>query len=284
MSIKKIEITPYDLKWPAHFNQEAKKIRRALGKEFEAIHHVGSTAIPDLHSKPIIDMVAEVRNLAFDHQGLVDLGYTYRGGFNLPLRKSFLYGCGGLSVHLHVFEKDDPEVELNLRFRDHLMAHPGDRDEYTKLKYQLLGDEKSHIKRGMMFKGYTLGKQSFIHDILRKTGINRLRFVICSHSSEWKVARKLRSQYFLKLNIPINTDEATFSHQDHKHFILYKGIDIIGYAHVQIIPGQRTLLKMIVIDEKYKNKDYDTELLKFIEKWLKLESHRSIQYESFQNK
>ena len=141
-----VEVIPYNPNWALLFEQEAKKIQSALRKSFVAIHHVGSTAVPDLAAKPKIDIIAEVNNLSFPHKNLINLHYEYRGGFNLPLRKSFTYRSKNLNVNLHIFEKDDPEVELNLLFRDHLRHNDTDKKEYEKLKFQLIKDETSHKK------------------------------------------------------------------------------------------------------------------------------------------
>ena len=195
-----VEVVTYDLNWPNIFDIEAKKIRDALGDSFDRIYHVGSTAVPDLASKPKIDIIACVTDLNFDHKGLVDLNYEYRGGFNLPLRKSFTYRSPNLNINLHIFEENDPEVELNLFFRDYLRSHPETRDQYTTLKYKLLEDDSAHKKDGSMYRGYTLGKHGFIHDILKKSGFNRLRFVICTHRAEWEAAKNFRNKYFFEPN------------------------------------------------------------------------------------
>ena len=72
------------------------------------------------------------------------MNYEYRGGFNLPLRKSFTYRSPDLNVNLHIFEANDPEVELNLLFRDYLRENVQARDQYAALKYKLLEDDASH--------------------------------------------------------------------------------------------------------------------------------------------
>lgn len=182
--MKKIEIFSHDPNWPVQFNEEAKRIHSALGQNCVAIHHIGSTSVPELAAKPKIDIIAEVERLTFKHEKLTNIGYEYRGGFNLPTRKSFTFRSEGLNVNLHVFEKNDPEIELNLLFRDYLRNSKTERDRYAQLKYELLKDEASHKKDGKMYKGYTLGKHDLVDEIIRKTGFNRLRFTICTHLTE----------------------------------------------------------------------------------------------------
>lgn len=277
---KDVEVVPYDPSWPNVFDIEAKKIKAALGNSFAAIHHVGSTSVPGLAAKPKIDIIACVNHLDFDHQGLANLNYEYRGGFNLPLRKSFTYRSTDLNVNLHIFEENDPEVELNLLFRDYLHKNVQARDQYAALKYQLLEDDASHKKDGAMYRGYTLGKHDLIQDILNKSGFKSLRFVICTHYTEWSAAKQFRNKYFFEPNKIEDPYTWTFDHKDHKHFILYKGVNIVGYAHVQLWQENRAALRIIVIDEKEQGKGYGREFMSLIEKWLRLESYKSIHTES----
>lgn len=274
--MKTIQVVSYDPNWPLIFKQEANKIKAALGDSFVAIHHVGSTAVPDLASKPIIDIIACVKDLAFDYQGLTNLNYKYRGGFNLPLRKCFTYRSLELNVNLHIFEKDDPEIELNLIFRDYLRTHSETRDKYAALKYKLLEDGFFYKKEGRMLKEYTLGKYDLIQNILKQAGFNGLRFVICAHSTEWEAAKRFRKYYFFELNNIEDSYTWTFDHEEHKHLILYKGTCVIGYAHIQLYPECQAVIRIIVIDEKFQDKGYSREFMALIEKWLKLEGYKNI--------
>ena len=303
-NLSKVEVLPYNTNWPNMFDIEANKIKTALGDSFACIHHVGSTSIPGLAAKPKIDIIACVKNnyhsvLPCSHPEFIsgsntnllkilkqvqddieNIGYEYRGGFNLPFRKSFTYRPPDLNVNLHIFEKDDPEIELNLLFRDYLRAHPETRDRYVTLKYKLLADDSAQKKNGSIYRGYTLGKHDFIQDILKQSGFNRLRFAICTHYTEWEYAKNFRMHYFfgpMKIEDPYTW---TFEHKDHKHFILYKGTSIVGYAHIQLWPENRATIRIIVIDEKHQRKGYGKEFMILIEKWLKLEGYKSVHIES----
>lgn len=271
-----IRVVPYDPKWPFLFEQASNRVKSALGSNCITIHHVGSTAVPGLASKPTIDIIACVRDLVFDYKGLSDLNYEYRGGFNLPLRKSFTYRSPELNVNLHIFEENDPEIELNILFRNYLKTHPETRDEYAALKYKLLKDDSSYKKEGRMLKGYTLGKHDLIQNILRQSGFKGQRFVICTHNAELEAAKKFRKDYFFELNDAEDPYTLTFKHNDHKHFILYKGVDIAGYSHIQLFPENRAAIRIIVIDKKLKGKGYLKKFTSFIKKWLELEGYKSI--------
>lgn len=278
--LSKVKIAPYDPNWPNLFDIEASRIKTALGDSFACIHHVGSTSVPGLAAKPVIDILACVNDLDFEHEGLKDLNYEYKGGFSLPFRKYFTYRSPDLNVNLHIFEKDDPEVELNLRFRDYLRAHPETRDEYAALKYQLLDNDAAHKKNGSMYRGYTLGKHDLIQEILKKSGFNRLRFVICAHNTEWESAKNFRKKYFFEPDKIEDPYTWTFDHKDHKHFVLYQGVELVGYAHIQLWPENRAAIRIIVIDDKHQSKGYGKEFLSLIEKWLKLGGYKSIHAES----
>lgn len=278
--MKPIQVVPYDPKWPFMFEQEANKLKSALGSNCVAIHHVGSTAVPGLASKPTIDIIAGVKDLVFDYKGLSDLNYEYRGGFNLPLRKCFTYRSPELNVNLHIFEKDDPEIELNLLFRDYLKTHLEARDEYAALKYKLLKDNSSYKKEGQVLKGYTMGKYDLIQNILRQTEFKGLRFVICTHNAELEAAKRFRNDYFFRLNNAEDPYNWTFKHNNHKHFILYKGVDIVGYSHIQLFQSNLAAIQIILIKEKHQGKGYGKKFISLIEKWTKLESYNIINDEN----
>jgi GrpB-like predicted nucleotidyltransferase (UPF0157 family) len=280
--IKNIEVVPYNPDWPKIFKTETTYIKNALGSNCIAIHHVGSTAVPGLSAKPKVDIIAEVKNLDFEHSKLENLDYSYSGGgFNIPLRKSFTLRTENLKINLHVFEKDDPEIKLNLLFRDYLRNHSDVRDQYAKLKYKLIAEESAYQKQeGAIYRDYTLNKSDFIQEVLKKTGFNQLRFVLCAHHNEWLIAKHFRQKYFFgKVNI---TDPYhwTFNHPQHKHFVLYQGTEIIGYAHIVLWPEARAALRIIVIDESKRNNNFGGKFLALCEKWLKSQSYNSIHAES----
>ena len=280
MKTPNIEVVPYDSKWPEQFELQAAVIKNALGDNALAIHHVGSTSVSGLAAKPKIDMIAEVRDLNFSHDPLLNLGYTYRGGFSIPFRKSFTLRAKDLMVNLHVFERDDPEIELNLLFRDYLRNNPAARDEYATLKYELVKKDSSHQKNGAVYRGYTLDKYDFIQDVLKRSGFNQLRFVLCVHHKEWSAAKMFRQKYFFdKVSIQ-DPYTWTFDHPQHEHVVLYLGTEIIGYAHIQLWPDKRAAIRIIVIDEEKRNHNYGGKLLALCEEWLKYRGYKSIHTES----
>ena len=87
--------------------------------------------------------------------------------------------------------------------------------------------------------------------------------------------------YFFEPNRIEDPYTWTFDHKDHKHFILYKGVNSVGYAHVQLCPENRAALRIIVIDEKEQGKGYGKEFMSLIEKCLRLEGHKSTHRKSY---
>lgn len=280
---KKIEVVSYNPKWPEMFEGEAKRIKQALGENCIAVHHVGSTAVPGLAAKPKIDIIAVVKDTSKINPGLENLGYENRGEFNIPFHCGFAKREADSNVNLHIYELGNPEVELNLLFRDYLRNHPEASAEYANLKLSLISQSSSHEKVSGPFSGYNLGKDQFIKKILAKTGFNSLCMRFCTHHDEWDAARNLRKKYFFG---PLGIDDPytwTFNHKDHVHFVFYQGVEIIGYAHIQLWPGQRAALRIIVIDELYRHHGIGSQFLQLCERWLKNQGIRSLHDEARPN-
>lgn len=136
-----VEVVPYDPAWPARFEAEAAPIRAALGSTLIGIEHVGSTSVPGLAAKPIIDMiplVRDTRELDGKIGAMAAIGYTPRGEFGLPGRRYFRKGSAyARVVHAHAYQIDHPEVERHLAFRDYLRTHAEARAAYAELKIEL---------------------------------------------------------------------------------------------------------------------------------------------------
>ncbi len=276
---KPITVVSYNPNWPQMFEAEAESIRKALGDNCIGVHHIGSTSVPNLAAKPKIDIVAEVKAPEESISALENAGFTYRGEWNIPFKYGFTKR-GDVEVNLYVFEENHPEIELNLAFRDYLRSNPKMINEYAALKENLLQNESSFEKNNSMFTGYNLGKDAFIRKVLKLCEFNRIRFLRCTHYAEWEKAKHFRQTYFFD-KVPINDPyEWTFNHKDHVHFVLYQGVEIIGYSHIQLWPNQRTALRIIVIDEPLRNYGFGSQFLSLIERRLKQQGHKSLHAES----
>lgn len=279
---KHIVVLPYNPDWPNIFEAESQKIKNALGDNCITIHHVGSTSVSGLSAKPIIDMIGVMKDPEKAIQQLERLGFKYKGEYNIPMRFYF-NRSEGIEINLHVYQEDHPEIELNLLFRDYLRDHPEAREEYVNLKENLLKDRVSFEKQNSQFTGYNLGKDAFIRKVLKAANFNRIRMMKCTHYAEWEIAKKLRNKYFfdpLKITDPYTW---TFDHKDHVHFILYQGVEMVGYAHIQFWQDQRAALRIIVIDEDYRQYGLGSQFLQLCEQWLKKQGVKSLHDEARQN-
>ncbi|MFC4100687.1 GrpB family protein [Paenibacillus xanthanilyticus] len=137
---RKVEIAPPNADWPTRYGEEAEKLQRVLGPELVAVHHIGSTSIPGMPAKPIIDVLVEVRNIeAVDayNDGMRRLGYQPKGENGIPLRRYFNKGGAQRTHHVHVFQTGSGHVTRHLAFRDYLTAHPEEAKRYADLKIKL---------------------------------------------------------------------------------------------------------------------------------------------------
>lgn len=268
-SKKQIQLVPYDSNWPGQFELEAAKIKSVLGNNLVAIHHIGSTSVPDLDAKATIDIISVVQNGADTITSLEELGYIYKGEWNIPFKYGFTYR-GEIKVNLHVLEENHPEIQSNILFRDYLRNNSEARCAYAKLKYKILEDPSASEKSQLFFYNYTLKKGDFIRDILKKAGFNSLRMLKMSDESE-RLAALTYQQEYLREN-PNN--EALYldnlDSNDHQHFILYKGVEIIGYAQVQLwYQDGENPIRAVIIDKTQHGQGYDNWFLQMLEKWVK---------------
>lgn len=110
-----------------------------------------------------------------------------------------------------------------------------------------------------------------------------IRMTQCIHASEWEAAKRLRNTYFFD---PLGIDDPyawTFDHPEHVHFVLYRGKDVSGYAHIQLWPGNRAALRIIAIDEKYRQHGLGSQFLRLCEEWLKQQGVHSLHDEARPN-
>lgn len=164
MSIRKVEVVEYDPKWPRLFDAERESLARALGDAAVSIEHIGSTAVPGLAAKPIIDILMEVTGLAaLDalNPAMETLGYEPRGEFGIPGRRYFRKGGDDRTHHIHAFASGDPGLRRHLAFRDYLRAHPDVAREYAELKKKVAETCGNDLGR------YCDGKDAFVKRIER---------------------------------------------------------------------------------------------------------------------
>lgn len=139
-----IAVVEYDPRWPAFYEEEKARIVGAIGSVIVAVEHVGSTAVPGLGAKPIIDIMVGIRDFALGErcvQPLASLGYEHRPDDNIPGRLFFRrFDKEVRTHHLHVTEMGSDFWERHLLFRDFLRAHPEEARAYYELKKALAAE------------------------------------------------------------------------------------------------------------------------------------------------
>ena len=163
-----VVIVDYDPQWPTLYEEERDRILAVVGDLVVAIEHVGSTAVPGLGGKPIIDIMPWVRSLADAErciEPLEGIGYEYVPEYNdlLPERRYFHKGPPqGRTHHLHMVEQTGEFWDRHLLFRDWLRTHPQDAQEYYRLKKELAA------RFGRDREGFTDAKTPFIESIVAR--------------------------------------------------------------------------------------------------------------------
>jgi GrpB-like predicted nucleotidyltransferase (UPF0157 family) len=165
-----VEIVDYDRRWPLLFDEEAERLRAVLDPALiVGLEHFGSTAIPGLSAKPIIDIAIAVRSLAAAKASFVDalrkLDYVYWADNPKKDRMFFVKGMPPFgskrSHHVHVTEPDG-EMWRRLAFRDYLRAHPEEAETYERLKRRLAAEHRTDRE------AYTDAKSAYVESVLRK--------------------------------------------------------------------------------------------------------------------
>ena len=136
-----VEVVAHDSASSEQFRAEAAQLWQLFEAEVIAIHHIGSTAIPGIKAKPILDLLVEVRDIGrIDDYDLamVRLGYQPKGEVGVPGRRYFSKDTAGVRSHqVHIFERGDSEIERHILFVDFLIAHPEKARAYSELKEKL---------------------------------------------------------------------------------------------------------------------------------------------------
>jgi GrpB-like predicted nucleotidyltransferase (UPF0157 family) len=143
-----IELVDYDEAWPVRFEREAKRIRSALGVRALLVEHAGSTSVPGLAAKPIVDIVLAVPDSSDEDAYVPALEAE---GYTLRIREPDWYEHRVLkkadpNVNLHVFSARCVEIDRMLAFRDHLRANETDRELYERTKRDLAAREWVYVQ------------------------------------------------------------------------------------------------------------------------------------------
>ncbi len=167
-----VMLVPYSSEWPEIFQEEKRCLQRNLGPYIGDIEHIGSTAVPGIVAKPVIDILALlccISDLERCIPLVEDLGYTYEGEQEIPGWYFFRKGQGrNTTHHLHMFSRDNVNWHKYLLFRDYLCAHRTVAAAYVALKRQLAQQFEDDRP------AYTAGKAAFIQSVVEIAKKERL--------------------------------------------------------------------------------------------------------------
>jgi len=161
-----IVIEDYDARWPEMFEEEARRLGEALDGIALRVDHVGSTSVPGLAAKPIIDIqvsVADPDLVGAYRRAIESLGYTYA---TVPFPYFHRPANWPHTHHVHIRQVGGLDEKRTLAFRDWLRLHPSDRGAYEELKRRLAGDADAATAEGRF--RYSEAKTDFIREIQRR--------------------------------------------------------------------------------------------------------------------
>ena len=160
-----IVVVPYDPEWPELFARLGAELRDALGDVALRIDHIGSTSVPGLDAKPIVDVqisVASFSPLDAFRLPLEGLGFCFRADNPDLNKRYFREPFGTRRTHIHVFRAGSWSEQLALLFRDYLQTRDEDARRYAELKYRLAAQYRDNRI------GYTESKSPFIWETIAK--------------------------------------------------------------------------------------------------------------------
>jgi GrpB-like predicted nucleotidyltransferase (UPF0157 family) len=164
-----VEIEDYDPRWPEVFADIRDQISSTLSGLAQRIEHVGSTAVPGLAAKPIIDLIVVINTCEDLHAVIRNLeatGYHHEGDLGLPGREAFTTAPDMSAHHLYVCADDDLHLARQLLFRDFLRTHPATAAAYARLKRSLARQYRYDRS------AYTDAKSTFIEQTLSAAALS----------------------------------------------------------------------------------------------------------------
>ncbi|WP_214480140.1 GrpB family protein [Bacillus sp. SM2101] len=163
--MRKVEVHRYNSDWSRQFDLEKQALMHIYQTLAASYHHIGSTSIPNMSAKPIIDIMIEVDDLGLvdSLNGLMEnIGYEARGENGVEDRRYFQKGGNHRTHHVHVFPTGHPQVLRHIIFRGYLINHSDEAMEYATLKERLATQYANDIA------SYIAEKDAFIKEIDRK--------------------------------------------------------------------------------------------------------------------
>lgn len=148
-----VELAPHSPDWARHAGEESARLKEAVGDTLVVIHHIGSTSIPDILAKPVIDLMPLVRDLAaldLRESAVRALGYDWYGEFGLAGRRYCKKDdpvTKKRQFNVHFYQLDNPGIARHLAFRDYLRAYPKIAKEYEAEKVRAAALQPDDVLR-----------------------------------------------------------------------------------------------------------------------------------------
>jgi len=160
--MRNVIVTAYNQDWKNQFESAAAEIRKVLGEECLAVHHIGSTSVQGMAAKPVIDLMPVVRDIKLIdgfNEEMAKLGFIAKGENGLPGRRYFQKGGDERTHHVHIYQEGNKEIARHLAFRNYLRENPRIAEEYGTLKKKLAKEYPYEIEK------YIEGKEPLVVQI-----------------------------------------------------------------------------------------------------------------------
>lgn len=274
----------HNILWADLFKQEAEILADIIGDNMVNINHIGSTSIPGIMAKPIIDILPEVKDIAkldLLTSAMEQAGYEAHGEFGLIGRRYFTKTDldGKRLVNVHCYQTGNPEIKGHLLFKEYMLEHPEEATEYSELK------EKLAIQFPDDIDAYCNGKDLFVKNILAKAGFNELYLREVRTDNGWHHYHRIRKAEIFDRNSDLTYDYNHPSLSDPKctHYVFYKGVDIIGVVFTEPLNDEDIVFRLLAIDKPYQNYGYGSIMLKQLENIVKVKNFKRILLHSHKN-
>jgi len=166
-----VEVVPYSDDWPTQFQQVAQTLRSALaGVDIESIEHVGSTSVPGLAAKPVldIDVIVQAESVVAAISALETVGYRHLGDLGVSGREAFVAPDAFPERHVYLCTGGTLPVRNHLAVRDVLRSRPDLRDEYAEVKVRLASDPRIDID------SYIAAKSAVLRKVLHESDLSEI--------------------------------------------------------------------------------------------------------------
>lgn len=157
----KVRLANFNENWVTIYQNEVEFLTNIFRSEIIRFEHFGSTSVPGLKAKPVIDMMCIVKDISsvdLYNDKMNSLGYDVAGEWGIPGRRLFRKGGEERTHHIHFYQTDNPQIERHLIFRDYLRCHPGEVVRYSLFKEEL-------AQRFENTSEYSPAKKTFVREM-----------------------------------------------------------------------------------------------------------------------